>query len=269
VRPRRGQSPPGHSFNLTGEKVSDETITTCLKHYREDKFLKYEGDSKLLSKYLRRDYGFVVNHKKVARLCKAHGLQLKTRRKKISKFVKIAQNHIITQPHQLWEFDIKYGYLHGEKRFFFLLAFIDVYNREIVNWYLGYRCQAQDVYRTLKIALETKNILNEDRLIIRSDNGPQMRANLLKQQLLNLPLEHEFIPFSSPNKNAHIESFFSIYDKQMQEQYFWNLADAYHWTTEYINFYNNDRIHGSLGMSPRDFTKNLDYRNQEKFIVAI
>lgn len=231
--------------------------------------MKVEGGSKILSLYLKRDYGLIVNHKKVARLCRAHNLALKRPQRKKNKFIKIALNHNVTRPNQVWEFDIKYGYLHGERRFYFLLAFIDVFSREIKGWHLGHHCTAKDLSNTLIVALEDNGIGDEDSLIIRSDNGPQMRAKLLREELERLPAEHEFIPVRTPNKNAHIESFFSIYDKHMQAQYFWTIRDAYQWTVEFMDFYNMDRIHGSLGMSPVEFAGLVEVHSQEKFMQAI
>jgi putative transposase len=266
---KRGQPPPGYSFNLRGEKVNDEDIVELLKEYRQDVFFQVEGGAKVLAKYLRRDHSLLINHKKIARLNRLHGLALKRPEKKKTKFGNMSKNHKVTRENQVWEFDIKYGYLHGEKTFFFLLAFIDVFTRKLKGWYLGRQCQAKDLLSTLKVALETNHIVDEDNLILRSDNGPQMRAKLLRVQLEALPAEHEFIPIRTPNKNAHIESFFSIYDKHMQTQYFWTLKDAYHWTIEFMDFYSNERIHGSLGMSPKDFAQLTDLHSQEKFMQAI
>jgi putative transposase len=211
----------------------------------------------------------IVNHKKVARICKKEGLQLKRVKKKKTKFGKMAKNHKVTRKNQVWEFDIKYGYLHGEKRFFFLLAFIDVFSREIKGWHLGYHCKAHDLARTLAVSLDDEKIVETDNLIIRSDNGPQMRADYFKDYIKELPTDHEFIPIRTPNKNAHIESFFSIYDKHLQEQYFWTFREAYRWTLEFMDFYNNDRIHGSLGMSPKEFAGKIEVHDQEKFMQAI
>jgi putative transposase len=96
-----------------------------------------------------------------------------------------------------------------------------------------------------------------------------MSAHLFQEGIKKLAVEHEFIPVKTPNKNAHIESFFSIYDLHLQEQYFWNLRDAYHWTLEFMDFYNKQRIHGSLGMSPEEFAKKKDLHGLEKFSQAI
>ena len=79
-----------------------------------------------------------------------------------------------------------------------------------------------------------------------------MTSNLLKEALeeiknCSLIQGHEFIPPSTPNKNAHIESFFSIVESEhFQTRYFRSFKEVYETTVDFINFYNNRRIHGSL-----------------------
>lgn len=46
---------------------------------------------------------------------------------------KLARNRIITGSNQLWEMDVKYGYIEGEERFFFVLSLIDVYDRSVID----------------------------------------------------------------------------------------------------------------------------------------
>jgi putative transposase len=266
---RRGQPPPGYSYSESGSKIPDSVIVEYIREYRTDPFLSVEGGSKILSKYFRRDHGIIINHKKVARLCKVHGLSLSRPKKKQSKFTKMSKNRNVSGPNQVWEFDIKYGYLHGERRFFFLLGFIDVFSREVKGWYLGRHCRSKDVSTTLILALEQARITQDHGLVIRSDNGSQMRASQFQEAIKNLPTDHEFIPIRTPNKNAHIESFFSIYDKHLQRQYFWSFKEAYEWTIEFMDFYNHDRIHGSLGMSPSEFAINTQLHHQEKFMQSI
>jgi transposase InsO family protein len=62
------------------------------------------------------------------------------------------------------------------------------------------------------MALREEAITAQHGLVLRSDNGPQMTATELSRWLATLEekLMHEFIPVRTPNKNAHIESFFSI-----------------------------------------------------------
>ena len=77
---------------------------------------------------------------------------------------------------------------------------------------------------------------------------PDSDQPLLALQKLEQKLVHEFIPVQTPNKNAHIESFFSILEIEfLCVTYFATFADAYKKTKAFTHFYNEKRIHGSLG----------------------
>ena len=91
-------------------------------------------------------------------------------------------------------------------------------------------------------------------LMLRSDNGPQMTSTMFRDYVSDLEMElgHEFIPAGCPNKNAHVESFFSILETEfLQVRYFKDFQSAYKQTAEFMEHYNNRRIHGSVGhMAP-------------------
>jgi putative transposase len=265
----KGRKPRGFSKSTSGEAVADEVITSYLKAYRADPFLSIEGGSKALGRYLKRDHGVIVNHKKIYRLCKEQGLLLPRVKKKQQKFIQLSANRLVCKPNQVWEFDIKYGYLQGLRRFFYLVAFIDVFTRQVRGWHVGLTAKAGDLIACLALALKENPIEEGCDLTIRSDHGPQMRAHAFAKFLEDKPVGHEFIPVRTPNKNAHIESFFSIYDKHLAHQYFWDLKDAYLWTNEFIGFYNSDRIHGSLGMSPEVFANRKEIHDQPQWAQAI
>lgn len=205
---------------------------------------------------LRRDYGFYINHKKIYRLCKENNLLLPKNKKKLKLNRKVSKNRRITKPNQLWQFDIKQDYIHGENKYFYFLAIIDVFNKDIVGTHIGYHCKAKDLKVTIDQALE-KYKPNTDELVIRSDNGPQMTSHELNNYVNDIGLEHEFIPPRTPNKNAFIESFFSIYETQfLQVRYFECLKDVYEQTEDFVKFYRNERLHGSLGYkTPMEFNK--------------
>ena len=235
----------------------DSTIISTLKTIRAQENFKNSGGYQKLKHYLRRDYGFYINGKKLYRLCRENNLLLPRNKKKIKANRKICTNRTITGPNQLWEFDIKYGYIHGENRHFYILTFIDVFNRKQVNYHVGLSCKAEDLKFTFNQALIKENISDNKSLTIRSDNGPQMTSNMFRNYIETLELEHEFIPPGACNKNAHVESFNSIIESDfLQVRYFRDFEDAYRQTMEWMDFYNKKRIHGSLKMmSPLDFTK--------------
>ena len=162
-------------MNPDGVIIPDDSIVMVLKKIREQKEFINGGGVKKLRYYLQRDYGFVVNHKKIYRLCKENNLLLPKKKKKKS-MSKICINRTVTRPNQLWEVDLKYGYIHGANRFFFILAIIEVFTRFIVNYHIELRCTGKDLVITLKNAMR-KYISNESEiLVIRSDNGTQMTS---------------------------------------------------------------------------------------------
>jgi len=240
----KGRPVPGYTVNRDGTIVLDNSIVALLKSYREQIEYRNAAGVKVLMHLLRRDYGFYINHKKIYRLCRENGILLPKNKKKLKVNRRISQNRKINKPNMLWQFDIKTGYVHGENKHFYFLAIIDVFNKEIKNYHLGYNCKSKDLKFAVEqaIAIHKPNI---SELTLRSDNGPQMTSNQFFEYVSSIHLEHEFIPVRTPNKNAFIESFFSIYETQfLQVRYFNNFKDVYKQTNEFVEFYNNERLHG-------------------------
>jgi putative transposase len=206
-----GRPIPGFSVNTDQTIILDPTIVSILKTYREDINYQNAGDCKVLMHLLRRDYGFNINHKKIYRLCNENGLLLPKNKKKLKLNRKVSTNRKITKPNQLWQFDIKQDYIHGENKYFYFLAIKDVFNKKIVGTHIGYHCKARDLKVTIDEAIRTHSI-DINQLVIRSDNGPQITSHELNNYVNEIGLEHEFIPPRTPNKNAFIESFFSIFE---------------------------------------------------------
>ena len=88
---------------------------------------------------------------------------------------------------------------------------IDVYDRCIIDYHIGLSCKAKDAVTTLKNCLFKRQLyIERQKPVIRSDNGPQFISNLFEEVCTKLNVEHERIPFKTPNLNAHIESFNAI-----------------------------------------------------------
>ncbi|MDS1030993.1 DDE-type integrase/transposase/recombinase [Bacillota bacterium LX-D] len=88
----------------------------------------------------------------------------------------------MTGSNQLWEMDVKYGYIAGENRFFFLLSLIDVADRNIIDYHLGLSCTAEDAVRVVKSALLKRQLYQAgNKPVIRSDNGPQFISQVFNQ----------------------------------------------------------------------------------------
>lgn len=75
----------------------------------------------------------------------------------------------------------------------------------------------------------------------------QFVSKLLGDTCESLDLIHERIPSRSPNMNAYIESFHSVLERHLfSRRDFMTLDKAYEALDQYMDFYNNRKIHGSL-----------------------
>jgi putative transposase len=207
---------------------------------------------------LRRQHNLVINNKKVYRLCKELDILAPQRRLKIKHPRRLAINREVTASDQLWEIDLKYGFIAAEDRFFYLMCIIDVYDRAIVDYHIGLSCKSEHAAQILQRALWKRRLFQTNcRPTIRSDNGPQFISNHFETACNQLGIEHERIPPKTPNKNAHIESFHAILEDNCLSRYeFSSYQEACQTVISYIQFYNERRIHGSLyNYSPYEFRK--------------
>ncbi len=120
---------------------------------------------------------------------------------------------------------------------------------------MGLTCNASDAVFALKSALFKRNIQPGQKLIVRSDNGPQYISHLFEDTCEELGIEHERIPVKCPNKNAHIEAYHKILkDDCFSINEFESYIEAYELVKENNDYYNNTRIHSSIRyMSLQDY----------------
>ena len=154
----------------------------------------------------------------------------------------------------MWEFDIKYVWIHGESRNTYLLAMIDCYTREIVGHYLGYHCTGKDVKETMVYAFDQRGLEHVSGVRMRSDNGTQFICNTVKNFLSMMNIPHERIHPATPKKDAHIESFNSILEREVIRRFEFETFDEAKSTIErFVYFYNNERLHTAIGyITPRE-----------------
>ncbi|WP_259372347.1 IS3 family transposase [Neomoorella thermoacetica] len=263
---------PGHSLTVGGRKVSDEQIKEWIMESISGDGYAY-GYRKL-THMLRQDHELVVNEKKVYRLCKELDILRPQRNLRRKHPRNLAQNRTITAPNQLWEVDVKYGYIAGEDRFFFVLSYIDVYDRQIVGYHIGLTCEARHAVETFRAALWKRQILqrNLPLPIIRSDNGPQFVSHLFESECERWNVLHERIPPKTPNMNAYIESYHRLLeDECLSMGEFGTYAEAYQAVVEFVSRYNNRRLHSSLHyLSPAKFyRRHIETGLQPRYPVRV
>jgi len=250
-----GRPVPGYSLQEDGTKVIDVQIQEWIMAFLSGEEQAY-GYRKL-TLMLRRKHKLIINKKKVYRLCKALHILRQQRKIKTKYPKKLARNRTITASNQLYETDIKYGYIAGEDRFLFIQCVLDVYDRNVIAYHIGLRCEATDVVRTLQTALFKRQCYESAQKMptVRTDNGPQFISHAFEEACIDFGVEHERIPPRTPNMNAHIESFHRLLQDECLGRYdFESYAEAYTTVASYIEFYNERRIHSSIGdRSPSEF----------------
>ena len=155
---RRGRK--NSSFTL--RKDSDETIIV------DNSFIVNEIEVFLSREFVCCGYkkkakqlnrlGYIIKRKKVMRLRSENDLMNHSynRRRPVTRVVQSVVD--VSSMDRVWEFDIKYVWIHGESRNTYLLAMIDCYSREIVGHYIGYHCTDRDVKETMMIAFDKRSL---------------------------------------------------------------------------------------------------------------
>ena len=207
--------------------------------------------------------GNIVNHKTIQRLMQELGLKSLVRIKKYRSYKgdvgraapNILQRQFDAQEaNQKWVTDVTEFKVAGEK--LYLSPVMDLYNGEIIAFETSRRPVFEMVGNMLKKALAKLGA--KDKLILHSDQGWQYRMpayqSLLKQSLVEQSMSRK----GNCLDNAAMESFFAV----LKTEYFYlnkfkTVEELQDGLTEYIQYYNHDRIKLKLnGLSP------VQYRTQ-------
>ena len=238
-----GVKPSTHTLKQDTSMVENTLVVKDIRNLLSQEFVCY-GYEKVTAQL--RTQSYIINKKKVYRLMNENNLLLgkviKTSGKR--QFVqhrKIAANY----PMEYLCLDIKYVWIQGESRWYYLLTIIDVYSRKVIQWILQKSIKQIDVINIFRTINRTHNIKG---VTVRNDNGSQFIANSVKQFLISAEAKQEFTHIATPEENSYIEAYHSILQREVVERF--EFAGYYHakiTLQNYVDFYNNERIHRSIG----------------------
>jgi putative transposase len=243
---KRGAKPSVCTFRQDGTRVDDTLVIEEIKGILSQEFCCY-GYHNVTDEL--RDMGYIINHKKVYRLMKEQNLLLgkviSTSGKR--QFVKHRKIEA-TRPMEYLCLDIKYVWVAGESRNYFLLTVLDVFTRIAIEQIFQKSIRKMDViniFRRINSAFGIKGVT------VRNDNGSQFIANDVKQFLRTAEANQEFTHIATPEENAYIEAFHSIVQREVIDRFeFQGFYEAKLTLQAHRDWYNNRRRHATLGTVP-------------------
>jgi len=193
--------------------------------------------------------GWQVNHKRVERIWRREGLKVPQKQPKRGRLWLNDGSCIRRRPehrNHVWAYDFVQDRTH-DGRAFRILTVIEEYTRECLALKVARRLRSVNVLETLADLFILKGIPEN----IRSDNGPEFTAVMLREWLAKIGAKTLFIEPGSPWENGYNESFNGkLRDELLNGEIFYTLKEAKVLIEEWRKIYNTIRPHSSLDYRP-------------------
>lgn len=226
---------------MDDSEIADQIKEIAYKHKRY-------GFRKIFRILKRRGYDW--NHKRIYRIYRALGLNLRKKpKKRLPNRKKVALEQPIS-PNQTWSLDYMSDALQNGRRFR-TVNIIDDFNREAL---------AVKAFRTLP-STRVIQILDDIAMHrgypqkVRMDNGPENISKRLRLWAEKHHVELQYIQPGKPAQNGYIERFNRTYREEILDMnIFVDLIDVQTMTDEWLIEYNTQRPHCSLNdLTPAEF----------------
>ena len=213
---------------------------------------------------LRRE-GFVVNHKRVYRLYRSHGLQLRARRKRGVRYVRGNAVSPVTFANERWSLDFVHDALSNGRKFR-MLTIVDDYTRECIAIEVDFSLTGERVIRVLSRLAERRSLPKT----LKFDNGSEFTSNAMLGWAAQVDIDLHFIEPGRPMQNGSVESFNGrLRDELLNEHAFPTIFHARSAVDAWRFDYNHARPHTSLGgLTPAEFIRQDSTTSNSRLAVA-
>ena len=198
---------------------------------------------------LIRQTGWHVNHKRVERIWQREGLQVPKKQPKRGRLWMNDGSCVRLRPERkdhVWAYDFVQGKTHNGRPFR-MLTLVDEWTRECLAIDTARRLNSDDVLERLSWLFATRGVPEH----VRSDNGPEFTAKVVRAWLKKVGVKTLFIEPGSPWENGYVESFNGkLRDELLNGEIFYTLKEAKVLIERWRVHYNTIRPHRSLGQRP-------------------
>lgn len=194
-----------------------------------------------------------VGQRRVERIMREHGIRAcsSTRSRRsaaMRQHFGSADNRIyqqeVTTVDQVWVGDVTYLKVDGKRRY--LATVMDRFSRRILGWAYSADRTVELTRRALHNALKIRRPVVSP--YFHTDRGVEYMAAGYKQTLADAGLVQSVNRRGQMNDNAHIESWHKSMKAEMyNREAFSSDGQLVNAMRSYINFYNHERLHSSLG----------------------
>ena len=213
---------------------------------------------------LRRD-GIMINRKKTQRLYREEGSTVRRRKGRKRAVGARAPAPVPALPNQRWSLDFVHDQMITGRRFR-VFNVVDDVTRECLAGVPDTSISGKRVVRELKdlIAVHGKPGM------IVSDNGTELTSNAVLEWCGEAKIEWHYTTPGKPTQNAFVESFNGrMRDELLNETLFTSLSHAREKIAAWIDDYNTDRPHSSLGYAtPAAFAADLKKQGAASLRIA-
>jgi len=191
-----------------------------------------------------------ISESSVYRILKAQGLVTTPAHILLS-----ASNEFKDKPcfvHELWQTDFTYFKILGWG-WYYLSTILDDYSRFIVHWELCKTMKAEDVQRTIEVAMLKAGLKKGQRPKLLSDNGACYVASELKQYLKTVDVKHVHGKLMHPQTQGKIERYHRSMKNVVKLDHYYCPEELNQALKDFVQYYNHQRYHESLNnVTPAD-----------------
>ena len=202
---------------------------------------------------LRRD-GFACSVRRVSRLMKEAGVHASTKGLYVWNPGKhafytsagnvLAEDAPPSAEGQHWAGD--FTYIRTGSGWLYHAVVVDLFSRRVVGWSFNRSRNAELTRSALRMALHQQR--PQPGCVFHSDQGIEYAAHEYRDALEAAGLRRSMSRKGNPLDNATVESFFSTLKAELVHQArFANDIEAVARISDFIGFYNRDRLHSGIG----------------------
>jgi putative transposase len=241
--------------------VEDERLLERIREVHERNYCAYGYRRMWIA--LKRE-GEQVGRGRVQRLMREAGIQGAKRRGKPWRTTKpdpaaqrrpdlVERDFSATAPNRLWVGDLTY--LRSWEGVTYLAFVLDAFSRKVVGWQLASHMRTDLVLDALRMALAQREPGADFELVAHTDRGSQYTSADYTQELDDHGVLASVGTVGDAYDNAMAESFVDTFKTELIADRVWRSRSQLELAVvEYIAWFNNDRLHESLGdLSPVEF----------------